>query len=174
MPARLAGLSQFIGMTTTSAGHVIFLVNLPACIRRARHDVPALAVASPQPVHKADRTTVLLVEDTLTTRALETSILETAGYEVVVACDGQEAWELLGTRHIDLVVSDIDMPRMDGLELCRSIRASTAFRSLPVILVTSLSAPDDRERGLAAGASVYVVKSAFDQRRLIETIEQVR
>lgn len=116
---------------------------------------------------------VLLVEDTVTTRALERSVLESAGYDVEVAGDGAEAWRRLQEVDVDIVVSDIDMPRMDGVALCRAIRGAPRLRELPIVLVSSLGSEEDRRRGLEAGADAYIVKSGFDQRRFIETIERL-
>jgi two-component system chemotaxis sensor kinase CheA len=118
-------------------------------------------------------TRILLAEDTVTTRALERSILEAAGYAVAVAVDGADAWQQLQRDGADLVVSDVDMPRMSGFELCRRIRASARLRELPVILVTSLDSRDDRQRGLEAGADAYVVKAEFQQGTLLDTIARL-
>jgi two-component system chemotaxis sensor kinase CheA len=119
------------------------------------------------------RRRLLLVDDSMTTRTLERNILESAGYDVMAAPDGRSALELLERHGADLVVSDVEMPHLDGLGLLTAIRASSRFRDLPVILLTSLEAADHRQRGLDAGADAYLVKSAFDQSRLLETIRQL-
>jgi two-component system chemotaxis sensor kinase CheA len=116
---------------------------------------------------------ILVVDDSVTTRTLEKSILEAAGYEVTAAADGVAAWHLLQERGADLVVSDVEMPRMDGFELTEAVRASPRFRELPVVLVTSRESDDDRARGVAVRADAYLGKSAFDQRNLLETIAQL-
>ena len=115
---------------------------------------------------------ILVVDDSLTTRTLEKSILEAHGYQVRLAFDGLEALGRLRAEHIDLVISDIQMPRLDGFGLLQAIKNEAAFKSLPVILVSSLEAREDRERGLALGADAYVVKRKFDQKELLETIGQ--
>jgi two-component system chemotaxis sensor kinase CheA len=127
---------------------------------------PALP-AEPAPRHRAR---VLVVDDSLTTRTLERSILETAGYEVLLAADGVEALDVLRREAVDLVVSDVDMPRLDGFGLTSALRRDEALRRLPVVLVTSLAAQEHRERGVAVGADAYLVKSAFDQAQLVETV----
>jgi two-component system chemotaxis sensor kinase CheA len=119
------------------------------------------------------RRRLLLADDSLTTRTLERNILESAGYEVMTASDGRAALELLEKHGADLVLSDVEMPEMDGLGLVSAIRASARFRATPVILLTALDAPDHRQRGLDAGADAYLVKGAFDQTRLLETIRQL-
>src|SRR6202011_6050831 len=98
------------------------------------------------------------------------SILETAGYAVVVAGDGAQALEVLRETHVDAIVSDIEMPRMDGFELTTAVRQDERWRHVPIVLVTSLDAPEHVERGAAAGADAYIVKGRFDQNDLLQTI----
>jgi two-component system chemotaxis sensor kinase CheA len=122
------------------------------------------------------RSRVLLADDSITTRTLEKHILENAGYEVLTAADGQEAWELIRQNEKglpDLVVSDVNMPRMDGFTLTQSIKSDSSYARVPVVLVTSLESPQDRLHGMEAGADAYIVKSTFDQRELLETIERL-
>jgi two-component system, chemotaxis family, sensor kinase CheA len=116
------------------------------------------------------RARLLVVDDSLTTRTLERSILEAAGYEVLLAGDGAEALDVLRREAVDLIVSDVDMPRLDGFALTSAIRRDEALRRLPVVLVTSLAAPEHRERGVAVGADAYLVKSGFDQAQLVDTV----
>lgn len=116
---------------------------------------------------------ILVVDDSLTTRTLEKSILEAHGYTVRLAVDGIEALSKLRAEHVDLVVSDIQMPRLDGFGLLQAIKGDKALAKVPTILVTSLEAREDRERGLALGADAYVVKRKFDQKELLETIGQI-
>ncbi|HEY1722975.1 MAG TPA: response regulator [Magnetospirillaceae bacterium] len=119
------------------------------------------------------RKKLLVVDDSLTVRMLEKSLLEAEGYEVVVAANGDEAWQLLLAGGADLVVSDVEMPGMDGIALTESIRASNKYRSLPVILVTGRESDADKARGMAVGANAYLPKSAFDQKELLATIAQI-
>lgn len=117
------------------------------------------------------RRRVLVVDDSVMTRTLERTILESAGYSVVVAADGAHALEVLdGDGQIDAIVSDIEMPRMNGLELTAAIRQDERWRHLPVVLVTSLDSAEHIERGAAAGADAYIVKSRFDQNDLLQTV----
>lgn len=115
---------------------------------------------------------VLVVDDSLTTRSLEQSVLEGRGYRVVTAADGRDAWRKLQEDVFDLVVSDVEMPKEDGLTLCRRIRSSARFRDLPVILVTALETEAERAAGLDAGASAYLGKSRFDQGEFLDTVAQ--
>ena len=103
-------------------------------------------------------------------RELERSILEEAGYRVRTAGDGREALAALGREPTDLVVTDVDMPGLDGLELTRAIRADRALAGLPVVVVISKAAEADRRRAMDAGADAYLVKGALDRRALLEVV----
>lgn len=120
---------------------------------------------------------ILVADDSITTRTLEKNILEAAGYQVRLATDGQEALEelrrLTDDGGCDLLLSDIDMPRLNGFDLTTQVRSDSKLRHLPVVLVTSLDSPADRERGVEAGADAYIVKRSFDQQTLLETIAQL-
>jgi two-component system, chemotaxis family, sensor kinase CheA len=116
---------------------------------------------------------VLVVDDSITTRTMERSLFETAGYRVRVAADGLDGWNVLQNESIDLVVSDVDMPRMDGFELTTRIRAHPKFAELPVVLVSALETREDKDRGLRAGANAYVLKSGFDQTALLEIVRRL-
>ncbi|RME50147.1 MAG: hybrid sensor histidine kinase/response regulator, partial [Caldilineae bacterium] len=132
-------------------------------------------VAAVHPAGKSEPATpptILVADDSVTTRTLERTILETAGYQVHTAVDGADAWEQLQATPVDLVVSDVDMPRMNGFQLTEAIRSHERLQDLPVILVTSLDSPEDRQRGVDAGADAYIVKGAFDQEHLLATIEK--
>ena len=116
---------------------------------------------------------IMIAEDSITSRTLLTNILEATGYQVITAVDGMAAWKMLEGTKIDLLVSDIEMPRMDGFALTEKVRADHRFAGLPVVLVTSLARREDRERGIACGADAYITKSDFSQNHLLETIERL-
>lgn len=116
---------------------------------------------------------ILVAEDSITSRTLLKSILETAGYQVTVAVDGADAYARAKSDEFDLIVSDVDMPRMNGFELTAKIRSDKKLSEIPVVLVTSLESRDDRERGLEAGADAYIIKSSFDQGNLLEVIHKL-
>ncbi len=120
----------------------------------------------------ARRRSVLIAEDSVTSRTLLKNILEAAGYAVQTAVDGQEALALLREHTFDAVVSDVEMPRMNGFELTRTIRQEEKLKHVPVVLVTSLDSREHREQGLEAGADAYIVKSAFDQSTLLDVLER--
>jgi len=116
---------------------------------------------------------ILVVEDSITSRMLLKSILGAAGYKVKTAVDGAEAFTFLRTENFDLVVSDVEMPRLNGFDLTRKIRADKKLAELPVVLVTALDTREDRERGIDVGANAYLVKSSFDQSNLLEVIRRL-
>ena len=119
------------------------------------------------------RNQILVVDDSITTRTLEKNILEAAGFEVFTATDGLGALRQLKSNDIQLVVSDVQMPNMDGIALVEHLRESSEYKQLPIILVTSLESHQDRERGLVAGANAYIVKRGFDQAELLSAIRQL-
>ena len=104
---------------------------------------------------------------------LEQGVLEAAGYEVRAAADGVEAWAILNEGGCALLVSDVNMPRMDGLQLTIRLRADPRFRDFPVILVTSLDSEEDRARGVEVGADAYIVKSTFSRNGLLEAVRRL-
>jgi two-component system chemotaxis sensor kinase CheA len=116
------------------------------------------------------RAPILVVDDSLTTRMLEQSILESAGYEVELAVSAEDALAKARARRYSLFIVDVEMPGMSGVEFVAETRADATLREIPAILVTSRGAPEDRKRGEQAGARGYIVKSEFDQRKLLQTI----
>ncbi|MGH7805696.1 MAG: hybrid sensor histidine kinase/response regulator, partial [Candidatus Binatia bacterium] len=171
---RIGRVRHVSGATILPDGGVALVLSAADLARTALTGTVArpLAIES-ETVVALRRKKLLVVDDSLTTRSLEKSILEAAGYEVAVAADGEAAWQLLQRQAIDLVVSDVDMPRMDGFALATALRTSERLRNLPIVLVTARATEEDRARGIAAGANAYLTKSAFDQRSLLETIAQM-
>lgn len=115
---------------------------------------------------------VLVVEDSVTSRSLLQIILEKEGCEVFTADDGIDAFSLLKDNDVDLVVSDVDMPRMNGFTLTEKIRADSRLAKVPVVLVTSLDSPEDEAHGYAVGADAYVIKSSFEKGNFISLIRR--
>jgi len=158
------------GATILGSGEVVLILSPGDLVSSAR-GVSARASITRRTEEKA-AARILVVDDSITTRTLERNILTSAGYEVLVSANGREALEILRREPIDLVVSDIQMPEMNGFELTREIR-SGAWGDLPVILVTSLDSSEDKARGVEAGANAYIVKSNFDQSTLLEVVDQL-
>lgn len=152
-------------------GELALILRPPDLLRSAR-TLSRLA-ASPRAEEDALPRTILVVDDSITTRTMEQNMLEAAGYRVQVAVDGMDAWTLLMSETFDLVVSDVDMPRMDGFELTARIRAEAKLVDLPVVLVTAMETREDKERGILSGANAYVIKSSFDESNLLEIIRRL-
>ncbi len=169
---RLSGLKLYAGGFSLPNGKIALVLNAAELLERALSGNVAQG-ASPRETTVATRHRLIVADDSVTTRTLEKSILEAAGYEVHAASDGAEAWRILQETGADLVVSDVEMPGMNGIELTRTIRNSARFRQLPVILVTGRESEADKLRGLEAGANAYLPKSAFDQTTLLTTIRQI-
>jgi two-component system chemotaxis sensor kinase CheA len=158
------------GAAVMPSGQVALVLATPSLLSAAQglSSAPVQRAAAGRP-----RRRVLVADDSITTRTLEQSVFEAAGYTVVTAVNGEDAWRQLEQEGADAVVADVEMPRMDGFALCRRIRASGRFRTLPIVLVTGLASPEDRARGLEAGADAYIVKSGFDQATLLDTVNQL-
>jgi two-component system chemotaxis sensor kinase CheA len=168
---------QYLGGAILSDGRVALVVDPAVAVAAASNGRPHAANgngAAPEPAAPPRAPRVLVVDDQFTVRELQRSILEAAGYRVATAEDGAAALQQLGPdADIDLVVTDLEMPQMGGLELLRRVRGETTTASLPVVVVTSLAGEEDRRRGLEAGADAYVTKDRFDQRVLLDTVERL-
>jgi len=172
--SRLKRVRNVAGATILPTGRIALILNAADLIRTAQDRPSAQTLSGALTETPAEeKKHLLLVEDSLTTRSLEKMILEGAGFRVSTAVDGERAWRMLQESGADLVVSDVEMPAMDGFGLTRNIRGSERFRDLPVILVTGRDRKEDKARGLEVGADAYLVKSAFDQTGLLETIRQL-
>jgi two-component system chemotaxis sensor kinase CheA len=169
----VAHLSKLAGGIFLEDGSVSLVLNVADVIRtfKSTDRTPIVRRTQVQPEKK--RSTVLVVDDSLTTRTLEKSILETHGYDVRIAMDGVEALAQLQLETVDLVITDVQMPHMDGFQLLEEMKKNTRFAQIPVIVVTSMSRREDQERGLALGADAYIVKRKFDHDELLKTIRQI-
>ena len=116
------------------------------------------------------RKRVLVVDDSLTVRELERKLIESHGYEVEIAVDGMDGWNAVRTGGFDLVVTDVDMPRMDGIELVGLIRREPNLRTLPVLIISYKDREEDRQRGLDAGADYYLTKGSFQDESLVQAV----
>ena len=128
---------------------------------------------SAAPADERRRNRVLVVDDSITVREVERQLLANHGYLVEVAVDGMEGWNLVREGRFDLVVSDIDMPRLNGLELVRRIKADSRLQHLPVIIVSYKDRDEDRLLGLEAGANYYLTKSSFHDDTLIQAVREL-
>jgi two-component system, chemotaxis family, sensor kinase CheA len=171
---RLRHVKYVGGGTILPDGRIALILNASDLIQHALSLPAAAGLPDAQAVTpRSAKKRLLVADDSITIRTLQKNILEAAGYDVVAAVDGMEAWHLLSEKGADLVISDVEMPRMDGFSLTEAIRDSKRFRDLPVILVTAMESDADKTRGLAAGADAYCLKSTFDQKDLLATIARL-
>jgi two-component system chemotaxis sensor kinase CheA len=170
----LARVRNIAGATILGSGRVAPVLNISDLMKSAvKASVygpkPGMSEATGEVIRKS----VLVVEDSITSRMLLKNILETSGYLVATAVDGIDAMTLLKTEKFDVVISDVDMPRMNGFNLTEKIRGDKKLAELPVVLVTALESREDKERGIDVGANAYIVKSSFDQSNLLEVIRRL-
>jgi two-component system chemotaxis sensor kinase CheA len=154
-------------------GGIAFVLNLKELLDTRAHPESPSGFLPAEPVREAAPHSILVVDDSLTTRTLEKSILEANGYRVQVAVDGLEALTRLRTEQPDLVITDIQMPRLDGFGLLEAMKNDSNLHRIPVIVVTSLDRREDQKRGLELGADAYIVKRKFDQQELLAAIRQI-
>jgi two-component system chemotaxis sensor kinase CheA len=168
LPAAMAADPIVAGASLDAEGNPQLVLDpneLVAAAERGRGAALGGSTARPAPI--------LVIDDSLTTRMLEKSILESAGYEVEIAVSAEEALSKACDGRYSLFLVDVEMPGMDGFEFVETTRADPTLRSIPAILVTSRNAPEDRRRGEQAGARAYIVKGEFDQGKLLQTIRSL-
>lgn len=174
LPRPLLRIRNTAGATIMGTGAVVIVLHTTDLLASAERVQPSAARETETLKQAENKTPVIMVtDDSITTRTLEKNILEAAGYIVHAASDGLDAWTQLQTEPCDLLVSDVMMPRLDGIGLATKLRADERYKHLPIILVTSLDSATDRERGVQAGADAYIVKSALDQDQLLDTIRRL-
>ncbi len=170
LPSGLRRNNLIQGIVFDSSFNIIPILNMWAVLDRLRSvramDTHRRFVPSTQ----ARRPTILVVDDSISTREIELSMLELEGYEVVGAVDGVDALEKVRGGRFDLVVSDLNMPRMDGLKLLENIRNDESLRSLPVVFVSAVEDPETRGMAARLGANGYILKSSFEQDDLIDAV----
>jgi len=164
----------FAGATILGSGDIVLILNLAELVRSTN----ATSFIEGKGVRTVSKTSgrkprILVVEDSLTTRELEISLLRAAGYEVEGARDGYEAFNLLRQKKYDLVLTDIQMPRMNGYELIKKVKRDEKLRNIPMVVVSSKSSKKDIEVGLSAGADAYITKSDFEKDNLLSLISRL-
>ena len=168
---QLASVTNSSGAAMLGSGVLVPILNVADLMSSASASEAAPCTTDQAPDASGDIKSLLVVEDSITSRVLLKSILQAAGYEVTTAVDGVDAFTTMRTMHFDLVVSDVEMPRMNGFGLTTRIRQDPAFKEIPVVLVTARESCEDKERGIECGANAYIVKSSFDQTNLLSVIE---
>ncbi|WP_024303750.1 response regulator [Pseudogulbenkiania sp. MAI-1] len=170
--AQLKRVRNLLGATVLGDGTLVPVLH-PQDLQRSALSCAGAAFASNLPERRRERQRILVAEDSFTSRGLLKALLETAGYEVQTANDGLDAWNALKQGQFDLLVSDIEMPRLDGFALTSKIRADRTLAELPVVLVTALQSAEDRAHGLDVGANAYLVKSGLEQDTLLDAVKRL-
>jgi two-component system chemotaxis sensor kinase CheA len=160
------------GATILGDGSPSLILNVPDIFATANDEGTSnLRQAFQDRSSNTSRGRVLVVDDSITTRTMEKSILITHGYEVEIATSGEDGLEKAMNSQFDLVISDVEMPGINGFEFAKSLRALEEYRDIPIIIVSSLSRDEDKRKAIQAGAQAYIVKGSFDQGTLLETVE---
>lgn len=170
---QLSRLRNISAATILGSGKVVPILNVADLLKSALQVVHGGKAVYSREDSTEQRKNVLVVEDSITSRSLLKGILEMAGYKVATAVDGMDGLNQLRNGEFDLVVSDVEMPRMNGFELTARIRSDKKLAGLPVVLVTALEAHEDRERGFDLGANAYIVKHSFEQSNLLEAVRRL-
>jgi two-component system sensor histidine kinase and response regulator WspE len=170
---RLGKIKDISGAGLTQEGAVVFIVEL----EHLTHSIEAIVRQGPPARVTAEsgptaiwRRRILVVEDSLTVRELERKLLQSEGYHVDFAVDGMEGWNAAQNGEYDLIVTDVDMPRLDGIRLVTMLKNDPRLRSIPVIIVSYKSRPEDRVNGLEAGADYYLSKESFHDESLLRAV----
>lgn len=170
----LKRVKNISGATILGSGRIVPILNIQDLIKSSfKHEGNYSKVSSVSEEKVIEKKSIIVVDDSITSRTLLKNILESYGYQVKTAVDGLQGWRLMKNEKFDLVVTDIEMPVMDGFELTKKIRDDSKTSDMPVVLVTSLESNEDKERGIDVGASAYIVKSDFRQSSLLDTIKRL-
>ncbi|HSW71263.1 MAG TPA: hybrid sensor histidine kinase/response regulator [Gammaproteobacteria bacterium] len=173
LKAPLNNVPCVVGGTLAGSGQVIIVLNPSELISNALHFTTTGLHFQKEKKQLVDRPHILVVDDSITTRTLEKNALESKDYQVTVAVNGKEAWDLLQKQKFSLLITDVSMPIMDGFSLTERVKQSPELKNMPVIIVTSLGSDNEKKRGMEVGANAYIVKSDFESSQLLEIISQL-
>jgi chemotaxis protein histidine kinase CheA len=172
LPPHMKSINLVSGVTISGKNEIINVLHIPAVIEAAGKMREAVHAPAGQAGEKAGLN-ILVVDDSVNTREIEKSILESYGYTVTVAGDGVDGFEKALEFKYDVVITDVEMPRLDGFSLTEKLRAEPAYKDTPIIIVTSREKEEDKRRGIQVGADAYIVKGSFEQTTLLETIRNL-
>lgn len=169
----LGKINNVSGATMLWTGEVVVVLNVEDLLCNSCLTHPAITGRKPLPAETKKEKKILIVEDALSTRELEKHILENEGYAVDTAVDGMDAMNKIAQVKYDLIISDIEMPRLDGFQLCEALKKDIKHKDIPVIIVTAMEKEEYKRRGLEAGAAAYITKTAFDQLVFLDAVERL-
>jgi chemotaxis protein histidine kinase CheA len=173
MPEHMRKLSMISGMVTTGKNELVNILHVPVLLEMARNargdkKPSGLAAESAARVFR-----VLVVDDSLNTREIEKDVLEAHGYQITLAEDGLDGLRKAQSGDFDAVLTDVEMPNMDGFTLTEQLRQDEKYRDKPIIIITSREKEEDKRRGIQVGADAYIVKGDFSQSNLVETLRNL-
>ncbi len=168
LPTHLRHLPLVSGMVTLGRNTLVSLLHVPTLLEHSRRYAPKALAKTDQPpqTHR-----ILVVDDSLNTREIEKDVLEAWGYQVTLAENGRDGLNKALADSFDAVLTDVEMPVMDGFALTASLRENEIYRYKPIIIITSREKEADRRRGIEVGADAYIVKGSFDQNNLVDTLK---
>lgn len=172
LPPHIQHAKMIAGATISSDNTIILILHIPEIIERIKY----VAMETPKvqaDVHASLPRKILVIEDSVNTGEIEKQILQAYGYQVDIVHDGVEALEQVERLSYDLIVTDIEMPRMDGFTFVEHVRKLPHYKNIPVVIVTSLERESDKQRGLRVGANAYITKGDFERKSFIDTIRSL-
>jgi two-component system chemotaxis sensor kinase CheA len=169
----LSRFSHLAGATPLADGSLAMVLSASHLISSARGTAAYRVAEQRERASDLRRQRILVADDSPLTRELISSLLESVGYEIVQASDGQDAFDRLSKEAVDMVVTDLEMPRMDGLELTRRLKGHATLRSLPVVIITTRGSDADRKRGMDAGADGYITKGDLVRQDLVDVVARL-
>jgi two-component system sensor histidine kinase and response regulator WspE len=173
---RLGHVPHISAAAVTESGEPLLIVDIEDLLRSLQQRLAEGRVRGKRTSQEdlpRRRRRVLVVDDSLTVREVERHLLQNHGYDVDVAVDGRDGWNALSTGAYDLMVTDVDMPRMNGIDLVRTAREDSRFSELPIIIVSYKDRNEDRLAGLDAGANAYLTKGSFHDDSFVQTVAQL-
>lgn len=175
LDSRLGKVPNLSAAAVLDDGEPVLIVDVEDLVRSMDTFIQtgALRGCELRDVTDARKKRVLVVDDSITVREVERQLLLHQGYDVTVAVDGMDGWNQVRAGNFDLLVSDVDMPRMSGLQLVQAVRADDRLKHLPVIIVSYKEREEDRQRGLEVGANAYLTKSSFHDNRFVEAVQDL-
>ncbi len=172
LPAHMKDIKMVSGVTISGRNDIVNVLHIPAMLEAARED-RAMKMHTEQKKDEEAEVNILVVDDSINTREIEKSILESYGYRVTLAEDGEDGLEKANAFKFDAVITDVEMPRLDGFSLTEHLRKEESYKHTPIIIVTSREKEEDKRRGIQVGADAYIVKGSFDQTTLLETVKNL-
>ena len=171
LPSHMKNISLVSGVTISGKNEIINVLHIPSIIEAAKE----MRESRTREEIKEDvgAINILVVDDSINTREIEKSILEAYGYKVDLAGDGMEGFEKAKAFKYDLVITDVEMPRLDGFSLTERLRNEDSYKDTPIVIVTSREKEEDKRRGIMVGADAYIVKGSFDQSSLLEIVQNL-